>query len=211
MRIVGAGLGRTGTLSLKQALERLLGQPCYHMLEVLANPGHVDVWHEAIRGNPPEWREFFGGYGATVDWPAVTYYHELADIYPDSLVLLSTRDADVWWRSANRTIFESMRRGGGDDPAQQSFVAMATEMFQTTFAPSLEDEDGCKAAFEQHNQRVRDTIPHDRLVEWQPGDGWEPLCTALDLPVPEEAFPHTNTTEEFLEIRRPHDDQDTPP
>ncbi len=211
MRIVGAGLGRTGTASLKAALERLLDAPCYHMFEVFANPDHLPVWHEAIRGNPPEWREFLSGYAASVDWPAAIYYRELAELYPDATVLLSTRDVDVWWRSANRTIFDSMRRGARDDPVSQSFFPMTTEMLQSTFSPSLDDEEACKAAYELHNQQVRDTIPHERLLEWHPGDGWEPICAALDLAVPDEPFPHANSTAEFLEIRRALDGQDTPP
>src|SRR5512139_2619631 len=104
LRIVGAGLGRTGTLSLKLALEKLLGAPCYHMLEVFAHPEHIAVWHTAAQGRPTDWPALFRGYAATVDWPGASFYRELMDAYPDAIVLLSTRDPDSWWRSASATI-----------------------------------------------------------------------------------------------------------
>jgi len=209
MRVIGAGLGRTGTLSLKTALERLLGEPCYHMFEVMANPDHLPIWHDAIRGATPDWTEFPTGYAAAVDWPAVSFWRELAEAHAEALVLLSTRDADAWWTSANRTILPSTREAAAsDDPQRKAFASMALDMFALTF-DSIDDEAGCKAGFERHNQQVRDEVSPARLLEWHPGDGWEPICAALDLPVPDEAFPHTNSTEEFLEIRRAAGDRAT--
>src|SRR5262245_52291601 len=107
MRLIGAGLGRTGTLSLKIALEKLLGGPCYHMMEVLAHPDHVALWTGAARGRMPDWHALFGGYRAVVDWPAASFYRELMQAFPDAVVLLSLRDAESWWRSAHATIFGS--------------------------------------------------------------------------------------------------------
>jgi hypothetical protein len=198
LRIVGAGVGRTGTHSLKVALEQLLGGPCYHMVEVFGHPDHVPVWHAAMTGESVDWNALFEGYGATVDWPGAAVWESILAANPDALVLLSTRDsADTWWRSASRTIFIPMTSGApvGDSAWQQ----MAQAMFGR-FAPDLTDEPAVKAAYAAHNAHVRATVPADRLVEWQPAEGWGPLCAALDVPVPDAPFPVTNTAEEFRQM-----------
>jgi hypothetical protein len=121
----------------------------------------------------------------------------LSGSYPDAIVLLSVReDADSWWRSASNTIFDAMARGGppGSD---DRWHAMTSDMLQLRFTEGWRDEATAKAAYERHNQTVRASTPSDRLVEWRPGDGWDPLCAALGLPVPDEPFPHVNTTAEF--------------
>src|SRR5690349_5268057 len=100
VRVVGAGLGRTGTTSLKVALEDLLGGPCYHMLAVRERAGDPDAWGDAYDGRLPDWRAFFDGYAAVVDWPAAPFWREISEAFPDAVILLSTRDADDWWRSA---------------------------------------------------------------------------------------------------------------
>ena len=111
LRVVGAGLGRTGTHSLKLALEQVLGGPCYHMMETFDRPDDIPVWHAAVNGDPPDWSEFLAEYVATVDWPACAFWRELADENPDAVVLLSTRSsADAWWKSANDTIFQISQR-----------------------------------------------------------------------------------------------------
>lgn len=196
LRVVGAGLGRTGTLSLKLALERLLGGPCYHMFEVMAHPEHVDLWRRAYEGDPPLWDAIFGDYVACVDWPAAPWWRELSTEYGDAVVLLSERDSDEqWYRSASRTIFELMERL---DPATpfDGWRAMATRMFEA-FTPDLADERATRRAYLDHNAAVRAGVAPGRLVEWRPADGWGPLCAGLGLAVPDEPFPHTNTTEEF--------------
>src|SRR5690348_10458482 len=104
LRVIGAGCGRTGTMSLKLALERLLGAPCYHMVEVFAHPEHVPDWHAAALGNMPDWNALFAGYAAAVDWPASAFWPELSAAFPDALVVLSVRDAQSWWQSAHETI-----------------------------------------------------------------------------------------------------------
>src|SRR5438132_13248585 len=110
VRIVGAGLGRTGTMSLKIALERLLGAPCYHMIEVFEHPEHVPVWHAAVRGEPVDWDALFAGYVAAVDWPVAAFWREISAANPDAVVLLSVRDAAAWWQSADQTNREASRR-----------------------------------------------------------------------------------------------------
>ena len=194
LRVVGAGLGRTGTHSLKLALEQLLGGPCYHMVEVFGHPEHVPVWRDAVLGKPTDWDALFEGYVATVDWPGASVWEPVAAHYPDAIVLLSVRQsADAWWTSANNTIFQAIGRIGSENPAWSEMV----ETMFTTFTTDWRDETAAKAAYEAHNAHVRATVPPERLVDYTAGDGWEPLCTALGVPVPDVPFPHVNSTEEF--------------
>jgi hypothetical protein len=203
LRVVGAGLGRTGTHSLKIALEQLLGAPCYHMLEVLTHPGSVAIWQDAVDGKPVDWPAVMDGYAAAVDWPVVAFWSELADAFPDAIVLLSSRSsAEAWWKSANETIFAVTRRSieADPNPEVQAHLRMIEGLFER-FTPAWNADDGGEAArraYDEHNAHVRATVPPSRLVDWRPGDGWEPICRALELPVPDEPFPHVNTTDEFL-------------
>lgn len=201
IQVIGAGLGRTGTLSLKVALEQLLGGPCYHMVELFKHPEHVEVWEQALDGQLPDWDVFFADYRATVDWTGAAFFAELADAYPDAIVLLSTRDADEWWRSVRDTTFEQLQsRVDRSDPWERA-MAPAREftirLLTTRFTPNWSDEDTAKGAFERHNAAVRAAVPPGRLVEWRPGDGWSPICAALGRPVPLDPFPHVNTTADF--------------
>jgi hypothetical protein len=203
VQIIGAGLGRTGTHSLKQALEQLLDAPCYHMLEVFGRPDDIPVWQRAVDGDPPDWREFLGDFGAAVDWPVAAFWSEISAAFPDAIVLLSTRDAAGWWTSASRTIFDVTQRATPpDEPVIVAQMAMATTMFERRFTPGWRDQAAATAAYEAHNGTVRATVPAERLVEWHPGDGWAPICTALGVPVPSEPFPHVNTTSEFRAMTR---------
>ena len=195
MKVVGAGLGRTGTHSLMTALEHLLGTPCYHMFVAANHPDHTQIWHDASLGKMPDWQSFFHGYGAAVDWPACSFWPELCAEYPDALVLLSVRDAESWWKSANTTIFSNF---GDRTSARQD---MLDALFENRFTSHIDDRGAAIAAFEAHNARVREIVPAHRLLEWQAGDSWEPICEALGLEVPSEPFPHTNTTKEFLARR----------
>ena len=195
IQLVGAGLGRTGTMSLKLALERLLGGTCHHMVEVFGHPDEVPVWHAAMLGEPVDFPQLLAGYTAIVDYPGAAVWRELAAAFPDAPVLLSTRSsAEAWWESASNTIL--VRRP--DDVADER-RRMVDEMFGRSLGGDITDRDAMMAAYDAHNAAVRSEVPADRLVEYQPGDGWEPLCAALDLPIPDEPFPHTNTREEFRE------------
>jgi len=192
LRVVGAGLGRTGTNSLKLALERLLGAPCYHMIEVFGHPEHIPAWHAAAEGRMPDWHALLADYAAAVDWPAAAFWPELSAAFPDAIVLLSVRDAESWWASASQTIFPSIREQAGTP-----WRAMVDALFGNRFAGRLDDKATAIAAFERHNTEVRQRVPAKRLVEWCAGDGWTPLCAALGVPVPNEPFPHTNTREDW--------------
>jgi len=199
LRVVGAGLGRTGTHSLKLALEQLLGGPCYHMVEVLGRPEQRDFWRNVAQGERVDWESFLAPYVATVDWPAAAFWRELSERWPEAVVLLSSRsDAAAWWKSANETIFAvlSKPQAPGDEGGMDE-LDMITTMFSRTFTADWQDRDAAMAAYEAHNAEVRASVPAGRLIDWQPGDGWEPICRALGLPVPAEPFPHVNTTSEF--------------
>ena len=148
IQVVGAGLGRTGTNSLKLALEHLLGGPCYHMVEVFGRPGDAEVWADAYEGRPPDWHEFLRDFRAVVDWPAVSFWADLATAFPDAVILLSVRDADAWWTSASNTIFQAL--AGSTEPDRMVAGMMAS------FPLALDHPDAAKAAYEAHNQHVRD-------------------------------------------------------
>lgn len=196
LRVVGAGLPRTGTRSLKLALERLLGERCYHMSEVFQRPADVPVWRGALRGNEPDWSTFLGEYGAAVDWPASAFWRELVAAYPDAPVVLSVREEPLsWWRSADATILGIARRN--DYAKFGEWLTLFHELLRERIDEHWDDEMVAIAAYQRHNDEVRRTVSPDRLVEWRPSEGWGPICQALDLAVPSEPFPYVNTTEEW--------------
>jgi hypothetical protein len=201
LRVVGSGLGRTGTKSLKEALELLLGAPCYHMMECFGRPDDPPRWTAAMRGEDVDWDDVFAGYAATVDWPSAACWKDLAAAYPDAVILHSERPAEDWFRSADRTIFEGFKkpRDEWEQPGENAWWDMAVTMFEDRFTPAFLEPEAAVAAAQAWNADVRATAPADRLVIWQTGDGWEPICDALGLPVPDEPFPHTNTTAQFRE------------
>jgi Sulfotransferase domain len=211
MRVIGAGLPRTGTLSQKVAWEMLGFGPCYHMVNVLGDLDLVPAWRAAYEG-APAWESIFEGYEATVDWPGSYYYRELMEVYPDAKVILSTRDPEAWERSMRDTIWGLFY---GDilirdlssarcrvDPKWGAYIELMQEMWhrsgliadgaQTTSA-------SMRGALERYHEEVKRTVPADRLLVWSVGDGWEPLCRFLDVPVPEAPFPRLNDSREFTE------------
>jgi Sulfotransferase domain len=199
IRVVGAGVGRTGTLSLKAALERLLGRPCYHMLEVFAHPDHVSAWREAAEGGKVDWDGLLSGYGATSDFPACLFWREILEANPDAIVLLSTRrDSQAWWESASQTIFSI--DGTHLPPEMVEWFEMWRVVATSRFTADWADAEASRAAYDRHNAEVRASVPSNRLVDWKPGDGWAPLCNALGMPVPADPFPHLNTREDFPRV-----------
>jgi hypothetical protein len=197
LQVVGVGFGRTGTNSLKLALEQLLGGRCHHMHEVLARPELIPLWTSA-EDDRPDWDAIFDGDVATVDWPAASFWREITAEYPDSIVLLSKRaSAEEWWASASRTIFAVEVPDA--PPDFQAWLATIDAIFKRV-GVDPDDRDASMAAYDRHLDDVRAAIPPERLVEWTTGDGWEPLCDALGVAVPSEPFPHTNTAAEFRAV-----------
>jgi hypothetical protein len=197
LRVVGAGLPRTATRSLKDALELLLGGRCYHMAEVFDHLEDVPTWRAATRGDTVDWNAFPPDSVAAVDWPTSAFWRELADANPDAVILLSTRaSAAKWWESADETIFPVLRKPV-EEPANEEWHQMVLELAAREIGPEWDNAERAQAFYERHNAQVRRDAPADRLVEWRAEDGWEPLCQALGLPVPNEPFPRVNTREEW--------------
>jgi hypothetical protein len=194
LQVVGAGVGRTGTHSLKIALEQLLGGTCHHMVEVFARPDEVPAWIDAASGRPVDWTAMMGGYTAQVDWPGASFWPELAAANPDALVLLSLRDPEAWFTSCSNTIFAGIPLflEQGDE-----WMAALVGIMGERFSDQFDDRAAMTAAFERHNDAVRAGVPADRLLEWTAADGWDPICERLGLPVPTTAFPRVNSTDEF--------------
>ena len=198
LSVIGAGFGRTGTLSLKGALEKLGFDPCYHMMEVMEH-GFAGIWNDIAHGAAPDWDAVFQGYEATVDWPACNFYKELADRYPDAKVILSLRDPDKWFDSCQNTIFRAMRMDHMRAPANiRAQMEMVRKLIiENTFGGDVDDRAHAIGIYNRHNETVQKVIPKDRLLVFQASDGWDPLCRFLGVPVPAEPFPKVNTTEDF--------------
>ena len=204
LKVIGAGFGRTGTLSLKAALEELGLGPCYHMIEVNAHPEHDALWLALARGEATDWRPMLQGYASTVDWPTTYIWKELAAANPQAKIILTLRDPEAWYASAAATIFarmlefESMRASpDAVDPARRRHMEMInTLIVEKTFGGSL-DKDNAIAVFNAHNEEVRRCVPRKRLLVHQSGEGWEKLCAFLGVPVPATPYPKVNTTEDF--------------
>lgn len=208
LQLIGAGLPRTGTSSLREALRYLLDAPIYHMSEVFARPEHAQTWVAAIEGEPPVWGDFLAGYAAGVDAPFSNCWHDLAAAYPDAPVLLSRRsDPEVWLRSMQATVLPRTREmlaKEDDDP----MVPLFRVLFRGLFTDA-DDPAEVMSGYERRLNEVRSQIAPARLVEWQPGDGWKPICDALGVSVPDRPFPHENSTADYVaraEVRAGHDE-----
>jgi Sulfotransferase domain len=194
LKVIGSGLGRTGTMSLKLALEQLGFSKCYHMVEVFLNQHHGQLWVDAADGHP-DWDRLFEGYAATVDYPGARFWRPLAEFYPQAKVLHSVRDPDKWFDSTQATIFSERNLGRVTNiPGLQTFFDKAVH---SGFADKIHDRDFMVAYFKRHTDDVIRTIPKERLLVYETGSGWEPLCAFLGVPVPESPFPRENTREKF--------------
>ena len=199
LAVIGAGFGRTGTLSISVALDRLGYGPCYHMDNVFASAEHLARWQAVADGDPAEWNNIFAGYAATIDWPGMLYYRELADAYPDARVLLSIRPADSWWESFANTIkrlIESRDRAH-DDHVRQVLAYAYRIIAEQTFGGAMDDKDAVIARYENHIDSVRKNISAERLLVYQVTEGWGPLCKFLGVPEPDENFPKLNNVKDF--------------
>ena len=194
LKVIGAGFGRTGTLSLKFALEKLGFNPCHHMMEVFGKPDHIALWQEAAEGKPANWEAIFDGYEAAVDWPVCAFWEELMDVSPDAKFILSKRDAEKWFASASNTIFKSMAGFDSEDPHGKMIQTLIVD---NTFGGDVANAEHAKAIFDAHNAEVQEKMPADRLLVFEAVDGWQPLCEFLGVPVPDEPYPQTNSTDDF--------------
>jgi len=199
LKVIGAGFGRTGTQSLKIALEQLGVGPCYHMLEVFGNTEHIPLWAAATRGETPDWETLFAHYHSTVDWPGCAFWRDLAERNPDAKVLLSFRDSNAWYDSFHNTVYQAMIRELPPEPAwiADHFNMTRELILEQAFDGRPDDRAHAIRCYEEHNEAVRSEVAADRLILHEVGSGWKPLCDGLDLPIPDESYPRTNTTKEF--------------
>ncbi|MBD3626201.1 MAG: hypothetical protein HUJ24_12685 [Rhodobacteraceae bacterium] len=198
LKIIGSGFGRTGTMSTKIALEQLGFGPCHHMVEVMGNPDQPAYWQAHAAGDEVDWAEVFAGYAAQVDFPGASVWHELSIAFPDAKVIHTERPEDDWWESYSATINKFWRHRESLDlppPVAAIFAAMDEILVRGVFGGT--DRDSALAAYRRNNEKVRDTIPAERLLVFTPADGWGPLCRFLEVPVPATAFPRSNARDEF--------------
>lgn len=198
LKVVGAGFGRTGTLSMKLALEMLGVGPCYHMVEVFKNPHHAEIWSAAADG-PVDWESIFAGYQSTVDWPSTFFWRELANHYSDAKVILTVRSTESWLNSMHQTILRVMQGEPpeGVDIAKAQHQMARKLVLERTFGGKADDDAHLASVYERHNEEVRRSIPADRLLVFEAKQGWEPLCKFLGVPVPDAPYPKVNSAEEF--------------
>lgn len=200
MKVIGAGIGRTGTLTMQAALETL-GYHCYHMHEVPREPGHLDAWYKFVTGQAPmDWHTLFRKFEATVDAPACFYYEELLHAFPDAKVILTVRELDRWYESfvTLRTTVNRFRPVSRLIPKMAKMLRFVDAMLDKNFEGSL-DRASCIRVFNEHNEAVQRVVPPDRLLVFRVTEGWEPLCKFLGCEVPEGVpFPHLNEGDQTL-------------
>ena len=207
MKVIGAGLGRTGTLSLKLALEHLGFGPCYHMLEIMSAPEtRLPQWIQVVRGNP-DWDAIFDGFQSSVDYPTCAYWREQAEHWPDAKVVLSTRDAEGWFDSVNRTIMSPESVAGMKTSPLAEFMEGA---IYNSFGDRINDRAFMTDYFRKWEATVIAECPPERLLVHRSADGWEPLCAFLGVPVPDEPYPRVNTTDDMTSFRANRDEPDDP-
>jgi hypothetical protein len=213
MKLIGAGLPRTATTTQMFALEALGLGPCYHMRDLLADlESGLPLWEAAYEGEI-EWERVFDGVCSTVDWPSARYYRELMDHYPEAKVLLSVREGEEWARSMRETVWGVFH---GDsvihhvcearavlDPLWRRYTSLMRRMTWEpgtgVLAGETDTDEGLVAVMERWNETVKETVPAERLLVWNPAEGWEPLCEFLEAEVPAEPLPRLNDTKSFRE------------
>ena len=203
LKVIGSGFGRTGTKSLKEALEILGFGPCHHMYEVLDNLEQVPTWKALADGETRDWQAVFHGYFSQVDWPGAHYWEQTIHAFPNAKVVHSVRPKEKWWASFDRTIGKLLERYPEMDlpPPVREILDMNRKFVgEGTFGGKFRDRETAKAAFEARTAEVQSKVPSERLLVFDVAEGWEPLCTFLEVPVPDVPFPHHNLRADFWEV-----------
>ncbi len=200
LSVISSGFGRTGTRSLKEALELLGFGPCHHMHEVLENPPQVAHWQDVAAGRPVNWNEVFAGYRSQVDWPGAHVWRQLADAFPEAKVIHSVRPDDSWWKSFSGTIGKLLQIYPGmplPPHVRDMLDAAGAMVVEQTFDGRQDDREAALEVYHRCTEEVRSALPADRLLVFDVAEGWEPLCRFLDVDIPGEPFPHSNAGDEF--------------
>jgi Sulfotransferase domain len=209
MKMIGVGFGRTGTMSLKAALEELLDAPCFHMIDMITGERKQEDlanWIQVADGQPVDWNEVFEDYEATVDWPGASRWQELVDAFPDVPVLLNVRDFDGFYKSCENTILaikeaamagELEQDANREPPAPELWEVIEKLIWQGDFQGRFKDKEFTRKLYFDRIEEIRAYVPADRFVYWELGDGWEPIAEALGVAAPDEPFPHLHDTNEF--------------
>ncbi len=204
MKVIGAGFGRTGTMSQKAALEQLGFGPSFHMIDIARRPELLPGWQAAADGEDVDWKTLLDGWQSTVDWPACTFWEEIWAAFPDAKVLLSVRDSEAWYASCTKSIHASAQaaskgelEGGSVEVSPEAMKMINGLIWTGTFKGRFEDKDFAIGVYEAHNEDVKSKVPADRLLVYDIKQGWEPLCEFLDVPVPDSPMPHLNDAGSF--------------
>jgi len=205
MKVIGAGFGRTGTMSLKAALEQLGCGPCFHMIDLIRDPEPLPYWVAAANGERIDWTEAMDGWESSVDWPGCTFWEEMAETWPDAPVLLSVRYPEAWYRSCLNSIHAAKEmalagelEGGDEEGPSPEVVGMINNLiWNGTFKGRFLEKDYALEVFHRHNEYVKAKVPANRLLVYEIKQGWEPLCEFLSVDVPHTPMPHLNDTESF--------------
>lgn len=191
LSVIGAGFGRTGTESMKLALEALGFGPCHHMSEVISNPVQLALWRRAGDGHLPDWNEAYAGYKSAVDWPTAYFWRELSEFYPDAKILLTVRDSGSWYDSFSKTILPLIGPGNSPDSLGVKLLN------KVVLGGRPDDRENCIAIYERNTAEVKAAFPPDRLLVYELGSGWQPLCDFLGVPVPAVPYPSVNSAAHF--------------
>jgi hypothetical protein len=199
-KIIGTGVGRTGTYSLKKAITQLGLGPCHHMEEVMHHmPVQLPLWQAAVQGQP-DWAAIYRGYESAVDWPTAGFFRELGTAYPDAKFILSVRSPESWAASFSETIYKLSAARDQAPPHMHAFLDMAIAVTAKSGFPLGMDPPALAKAFTAHNEAVKAALPAEKLLVFEAKQGWGPLCAFLGQPVPSEPFPQTNSRVEFWEL-----------
>jgi hypothetical protein len=205
MKLIGAGFGRTGTMSLKAALEQIGYGPSFHMIDLIRDATPLPYWQAAADGERIDWTEALAGWESSVDWPGCTFYDQMIETWPDAPVLLSVRDPESWYASCANSIHAAKEmalkgelQGAEEDPPSPEVLKMINDLiWNGTFHGRFLEKDYALDVFHRHNEEVKANVPADRLLVWDVKDGWEPICRFLGVDVPDTPFPHLNDTASF--------------
>lgn len=192
LKVIGSGLGRTGTMSTKLALEQIGFGPCHHMVEVFMHPESVPLWIAAGEGKA-DWDAIFDGYASMVDHPGCAFWRELMAHYPDAKVLHTVRDPDKWFDSTQATIFSPDR----SDPPSETPIGKFLGQLRAWYGGDMHDRAFMTGFFRRHTEAVVAAVPEERLLVFEVADGWGPLCKFLGVPAPDTPYPRENSTEQF--------------